>query len=254
MRVSGDDYSILNSNHHLQEIIMKTSTLTIAILLAAASQSTMAAELDLKVTNLTKGIHFTPLLITAHNSEDTLFEVATQASTALQTMAEGGNIEELVAQATAAGSDMAANPAEGLLAPAASTTATLSTTDGNEYLSLTAMMLPTNDGFVGLNSWKIPTEAGTYTINLNAYDAGTEQNNELVVEGSGAPGTPGIPAAPGGDAGTGGTGVLSGDTNTNIHIHPGSLGDDDLEAGNSDLSNTVHRWLNPVAQLTVTVK
>ena len=47
---------------------MKTSTLTIAILLAAASQSTMAAELDLKVTNLTKGIHFTPLLITAHNS------------------------------------------------------------------------------------------------------------------------------------------------------------------------------------------
>ncbi len=116
------------------------------------------------------------------------------------------------------------------------------------------MMLPTNDGFVGLNSWKIPTEAGTYTINLNAYDAGTEQNNELVVEGSGAPGTPGIPAAPGGDAGTGGTGILSGDTNTSIHIHPGSLGDDDLEAGNSDLSNTVHRWLNPVAQLTVTVK
>lgn len=42
---------------------MKTSTLTIAILLAAASQSTMAAELDLKVTNLTKGIHFTPLTV-----------------------------------------------------------------------------------------------------------------------------------------------------------------------------------------------
>lgn len=254
MRVSGDDYSILNSNHHLQEIIMKASTLTIATLLAAASQSTMAAELDLKITNLTQGIHFTPVLITAHDSEDKLFEVATEASTALQTMAEGGNIAELVAQATAAGSDMAANPAEGLLAPTVSAMATLTTSDGNEYLSVAAMLLPTNDGFVGLDSWKIPTEAGTYTVFLNAYDAGTEQNNELVVEGSGAPGTPGIPAAPGGNAGTGGAGLTSTDSNINIHIHPGNLGDDDLTAGNSDLSNTVHRWLNPVAKLTVTVK
>lgn len=39
-----------------------------------------------------------------------------------------------------------------------------------------------------------------------------------------------------------------------VHIHPGNLGDDDLEAGISDLNNTVHRWLNPVAMLTVTVK
>ena len=35
-----------------------------------------------------------------------------------------------------------------------------------------------------------------------------------------------------------------------VHIHPGNLGDDDLEAGMSDLDNTVHRWLNPVAMLT----
>lgn len=233
---------------------MKASTFTLATLLAVASQSTMAAELDLTITNLTQGIHFTPLLVTAHNSEDKLFEVATEASTALQTMAEGGNIAELMAQATAAGSDMAANPAEGLLAPSSSTMTTLMTTDGNDYLSVTAMLLPTNDGFVGLDSWKIPTEAGTYTVYLNAYDAGTEQNNELVVEGSGAPGTPGIPAAPGGDAGTGGAGLTSTDSNINVHIHPGTLGDDDLTAGNSDLSNTVHRWLNPVAKLTVTVK
>ncbi|WP_338365759.1 spondin domain-containing protein [uncultured Pseudoalteromonas sp.] len=233
---------------------MKASALTLATLLVAASQTTQAAELDLELTNLTQGIYFTPVLITAHDAEDKLFEVATQASTALQTMAEGGNIAELVAQASAAGSDMVANPAEGLLAPTASTSATIMTADSNEYLSLTAMLLPTNDGFVGLDSWKIPTEAGTYTVYLNAYDAGTEINNELVVEGSGALGTPGIPAAPGGNAGTGGSGLTSTDSNMNVHIHPGNLGDDDLTAGNSDLSNTVHRWLNPVAKLTVTVK
>ncbi|MFY8326953.1 spondin domain-containing protein [Pseudoalteromonas sp. ZZD1] len=233
---------------------MKASTFTIASLLAVASQSTIAAELEVEITNLTKGLYFTPVLITAHDSEDKLFEVATEASSALQAMAEGGDISALVTQASASSSDIAENPAAGLLAPAASATAELTTTDGNEYLSVTAMLLPTNDGFVGLDSWKVPTEAGTYTVYLNGYDAGTEANNELVVEGSGAPGTLGIPAAPGADAGTGGTGVAMGDTNTMVHIHPGSLGDDNLEGGNSDLSNTVHRWLNPVAKLTVTVK
>ncbi|TMN71811.1 hypothetical protein CWB85_09430 [Pseudoalteromonas sp. S1727] len=233
---------------------MKISTLTIATLTAFASYATSAAELEIQLTNLTQGIHFTPILVTAHNGEEHLFELAMPASTALQTMAEGGNLEPLIAQATASSSDIAANPANGLLLPTASTMTTLMTSEGNEYLSLTAMLLPTNDGFVGLDSWKIPTEAGTYTIYLNGYDAGTEANDELIVADSGAPGTPGIPAAPGGDAGTGGAGVSSTQTNTNVHIHPGNLGDDDLTAGTSDLSNTVHRWLNPVAKLTVTVK
>lgn len=233
---------------------MKASTFTVAVITALASQSLSAAELDLKLTNLTQGLHFTPILITAHTSDDTLFEVAMPATTALQTMAEGGNLAPLIDQANAAGSDIIANPAEGLLAPSTSTMTTLTTAEANEYLSITAMLLPTNDGFVGLNSWKIPKEAGTYSVYLNAYDAGTEGNNELVVEGSGSPGTPGIPAAPGGNAGSGGTGLSSSDSNTMIHIHPGNLGDDDLAAGSSDLSNTVHRWLNPVAKLTVTVK
>lgn len=233
---------------------MKASTFTLAVVTALASQSLSAAELELKLTNLTRGLHFTPILITAHTSDEHLFEVAMPASTALQTMAEGGNLEPLTAQANASGSDVAANPAEGLLAPSTSVMTTLMSADGNEYLSVAAMLLPTNDGFVGLDSWKIPTEAGTYSVYLNAYDAGTEANNELVVDGSRAPGTPGIPAAPGGNAGTGGSGLASEDGNTMVHIHAGNLGDDDLTAGASDLNNTVHRWLNPVAKLTVTVK
>ena len=233
---------------------MKALPLTLFAACAVTSLASQAAELDIKLTNLTQGLHFTPILITAHNSDSKLFSVAMPASTALQTMAEGGNLEPLMTEATAANSDMVANPAEGLLAPASSTMASLSTKDGNNYLSLTAMLLPTNDGFVGLDSWMIPTEAGTYTVYLNAYDAGTEANDELVVEGSGMPGTPGIPAAPGGNAGMNSSGVTSSETNMMVHIHPGNLGDDDLEAGMSDLDNTVHRWLNPVAKLTVTVK
>ena len=115
------------------------------------------------------------------------------------------------------------------------------------------MMLPTNDGFIGLNSYKIPTEAGTYTVNINGYDAGTEANDEIV-NGGGAAGTPGIPAAPGGDAGSGGTGAAGADTNPTVHIHRGVLGDTDATGGTSDLDSRIHRWLNPVARVTITVK
>jgi len=133
-----------------------------------------------------------------------------------------------------------------------SITTQLDTTDGNMYLSIVSMMLPTNDGFIGLNAWSIPTEAGTYTMTLSAYDAGTEANDEMIT-GGGAPGVAGIPAAPGGDAGVDGTGVTTNEGNSTIHIHRGSLGDDDLTGGKSDLDNTVHRWLNPVARVTVIV-
>ena len=37
-------------------------------------------------------------------------------------------------------------------------------TDDHPFLSMAAMMLPTNDGFIGLDSWEIPSEAGTYTL------------------------------------------------------------------------------------------
>ena len=224
-----------------------------AIALALSSSALMAQELEVEFTNLTQGIYYTPILVSAHNDSMSLFSAGTAATPELQMMAEGGDISGLVTLLAGANANNAANPAGGLLAPGQSTTAILSTDDGNDYLSIVTMLLPTNDGFAGLSGWEIPTEAGSYTFNINAYDAGTEANNE-VVNGGGAPGVLGIPAAPGMDAGTGGTGVTTEESNKTVHIHRGSLGDDDLTAGKSDLDNTVHRWLNPVARVTVTVK
>lgn len=223
------------------------------IAMACSSSMVMAQELEIKITNLTQGMYNTPLLISAHSDAMALFSVGTAATDELQMMAEGGNISGLVGLLDAASANSVANPADGMLAPGASVMATLSTDEGNDHLSIVAMLLPTNDGFIGLNSWAIPTEAGTYTFNINAYDAGTEANNELLVEGSGAAGTLGIPGAPGMDTGTGGTGLTTEEANATVHIHRGNLGDDDLTAGKSDLDNTVHRWLNPVARVTVTV-
>lgn len=225
-----------------------------ALLLVAGTAQ--AQQVTVSVKNLTHGIYFTPLLISAHDSSVHMFRSGEAASTALQTMAEGGDISALAAQLSSAGAQNVENPAGGLLAPGAQTTATTldTSTSNNKYLSIGAMLLPTNDGFVGLDSWRIPSAAGTYTISLNAYDAGTEANTEQLNSNGGAVGVAGIPAAPGGHAGSGGTGVTFEEINTKVHIHRGTLGDSNATGGSSDLDNRVHRWLNPVARITVTVQ
>ena len=116
------------------------------------------------------------------------------------------------------------------------------------------MILQSNDGFVGVSSWMIPEEAGTYTVYVNAYDAGTEANDEI--RGSGAVGEAGMPVPPPLEAmiGMNGTGVTMSETNMVVHVHRGNLGDDDMMAGKSDINSSVQRWLNPVAKLTVVVK
>ncbi|WP_353538413.1 spondin domain-containing protein [Colwellia sp. KU-HH00111] len=237
---------------------MKTITRNITTLLSVSaiaftSSAAMAQDLSITITNLTQGLHFTPVITAAHTSDNHMFMIGTAATAELQAMAEGGDISGLASILTNADANISENPAGGLLAPGMSTSYTLSNDAANTHLSMTTMVLPSNDGFVGLDSWKIPTEAGTYTIMLNAYDAGTEANNELV-NGGGAPGVLGIPAAPGGDSGSNGTGVTDTESNTMIHIHRGSLGDDMSDGGNSDLNNSIHRWLNPVAKLTVTIQ
>jgi hypothetical protein len=115
------------------------------------------------------------------------------------------------------------------------------------------MMLPTNDGFIGLDGWEIPAEVGTYTIYLNGYDAGTEVNDEIIDTVNGGA-DDGIPAAPGMDAGTGASGVTDMEANQTVHIHRGNTGDTSLTAGISDVDSRIHRWLNPVAKVVVTVK
>tara|TARA_R110002074_G_scaffold106983_1_gene231297 strand:- start:2144 stop:2881 length:738 start_codon:yes stop_codon:yes gene_type:complete len=235
---------------------IKITALTVAalpLLTAISASNVMAEVIDVKVTNLTQGMYFTPLLITAHADTTDLFEIGDSASADIQAMAEGGDVSGLVTLADSVGAVSSENPASGVLAPAASTMVTNMATGANDRLSIVAMLLPTNDGFVGLDSWKIPETAGTYTLYLNAYDAGTEANDELV-NGGGTPGVAGIPANPGANGGANGTGVTTTESNQMIHIHRGNIGDTDLTGGISDVDSRIHRWLNPVAKVTVTVK
>jgi hypothetical protein len=230
----------------------KLNTLCGLSLLAMASVQANAADLTISVQNLTQGMYFTPIAAVVHSPDASLFEVGETASSEIQEMAEGGSLSGLMTIAGTINADVLTEPAAGPLAPAAAVSGSIMTSTDNTVLSVVAMILPSNDGFIGLDNWVIPTEAGTYTVYVNAYDAGTEANDEIV--GGGAPGTPGFPAAPFlTNLGSGGSGVTNSESNTTVHIHPGNIGDDSLVDGASDVTNSVHRWLNPVAKVTVTV-
>ncbi len=233
---------------------MKRTLLSAAVAASALlAQPAAAVDFEVRIDNLSNAIYYTPFLAAAHPDGTALFTVGQPASASLQAMAEGGDIAGLVADVNGLGATVVENPAGGLLGPTGSVTFNMNT-DGtsNTRLSIVSMLLPTNDAFAGLNAIEIPTEPGTYVYNVNAYDAGTEANDEIL-NGGGAPGVPGMPIDPGGLAGTGGTGAAGVDANTTVHIHRGSLGDSDPAAGPSDLDSSVHRWLNPVIRVTITV-
>ena len=229
--------------------------LTLSTLLATAllSTSAFAKDIDVKITNLTSGIYFTPLLVSAHTKDAQLYKAGDVASLNLQKMAEGGNIDGLKADLDNASANSVTNPASGLLAPGKSTMTSLSTDQNNDYLSIVAMMLPTNDGFIALNSVKIPDAKGVYKFVLNAHDAGTEANNEII-NGKGMPDMLGIPADPSnGKYVSNATGIQT-QKEGFISIHRGNIGDLDSTGGASDLDAKKHRFLNPVASVIIEVK
>lgn len=221
---------------------MKKLMFATASLSALLSANLFAADISVKITNLTKGISFTPILVAAHPSTSGTFTSGEAASAEIEAMAEGGDISGLVTQ-LGTNTQFDNNPAGGLLTAGQNTTSEIiDLTTDNTNLTILSMMLPTNDAFIALNNIEIPTKAGTYTYYLNAYDAGTEANDELEASIPGPALTQ-----------SGGTGVTT-TAEGFIHIHRGTLGDDNTTGGVSDLDPTLHRWLNPVAKVELTVE
>jgi len=231
-------------------MVQKSITLAIAGTALSIAGAVHAAEYEVSVTNVTAGIHFTPLIVSSHPANVAMFNTATVASTQLQAIAEGGDVSAMAALLESVGASVATGT--GLLAPGASETFTINSSDTNTVLSLTGMLLPTNDGFVGLNAVALPNGIGTSThYTARGYDAGTEANDEVV--GSGAPGEAGFPAPPpvvASGTGTGATGV-PGQAEGFVTVHRGVIGDLDPNGGFSDINAAVHRWNNPVATITV---
>ena len=253
--VLGDFYllylrSINSPLRRMKERLMKiTTAVGTSIVALGFASNAMAADYQVTVLNLTSGLYFTPVIVSAHAPSLAIFQPGTPASEQLQVLAEGGDVTPMAELLEGLGASVATG--SGLLAPHASVEFTLSGNPG-DVLSAAAMLLPTNDGFAGLNSVSLPAAGETVTFTANGYDAGTEGNNEVV--GTAEIGVPGFPAPPpvvASGTGTGASGFAL-EPEGYVHIHRNVIGDLDPAGGVSDINALVHRWLNPVASISIT--
>jgi hypothetical protein len=142
--------------------------------LAAASPG---VRYEVKITNVTPAQAFTPQLVVTHEQGAHLFVLGDAADPALEALAEGGRTDLL--EDTVADSAYDMQTSAGLLMPGETTTLILVAHPKRGLLSLAAMLLPTNDTFVGLDAVPLPTSGSPATYMLAAYDAGTEYNDQL---------------------------------------------------------------------------
>ncbi len=242
---------------------MRTTGIALFLLLtlfASAAQAQTYKNITVKITNTTNGIYFTPIVMATHGIPNAMFEVGAVPSQSIEGLAEFALNAGLIGELAALNSWVieVEDPTDQVVGPGESITATIVTGPGIEYLSLAGMLVPTNDAFVGLNSFRVPDGTGQARLRLNAYDAGTEENNELLA----CPGQPpfvgdplddpNIPGDPGSNNGLCGTGAQppQGEVQR-IHVHPGVVGDTDLGGGLSDLDSRAHRWQNPIAEVVI---
>ena len=204
-------------------------------LLAVAPVFSAVADDDARtyavsITNLTRGILFTPIMVATHQEGYRLYNLGQSASAALSIMAEGGNTGPLAAMINATPKASTAS-SPGPLAAGQTVTINVASRGDSNHLSLAAMMLPTNDGFIGITDVPLPKKKEVLTYLSNGHDAGSEPNDELCEHIPG-PQCGGQGVSP--DAG--GEGF--------VHIHAGIHGIGSLEPSEYD-------WRNPVARITV---
>ena len=224
----------------------KASLLTMAAVasMATATQaladdrSRDGASYEIKITNLTRGQQFTPILATTHMPSVSLFQLGQPASSELATLAEEGNVAPLTTALRADKGVLEVVNGNGLTHPGGTTTLTLNGRGGTgaARISVAAMLIPTNDTFFAVNSVTLPRWGETLAFTVPAYDSGTEANDELC---SSIPG-PFFAEC----NGSGGGAAPVGGEEGFVHISAGMHGIGDFEASKRD-------WRNPVARITI---
>ena len=141
---------------------------------------------EITLTNLTTGEPgaggqvLSPPIFVTHAAGINLAEVGQPASPALVALAENGDASGLVALAAAAGANSMV--AEGVVPPGGSVTVTVTADMVNSSLSVGSMLVSTNDAFIAATDVALFDEDGapvSASLDLNAYDAGSEENTEM---------------------------------------------------------------------------
>jgi hypothetical protein len=195
---------------------------------------------EITITNLTRGQHFTVPLVVTHKENLRLFAVGEPVNPQLAVFAEEGTPTALAAllAGTPEAKDLfvtaGAPAANTLINPGKSATVIIEGNRQFAHLSLAAKLIPTNDAFIAINGIPGPSSDKPATMFVPAYDAGSEQNDELCASIIG----PNIGECenPGGGQSGGGEGF--------VYVHNGIHG-----VGN--LTAAVRDWRSPVARIII---
>jgi hypothetical protein len=137
------------------------------------------------IQNLAMGQPLSPPIVATHEGGVRLFRVGKEASTELEAIARDGNQIPMFDLLTSSDRVFEVVDVGMPLTPSGSTvggftdsvTFMIQGRSGNK-LSLTSMLICTNDGFVGLDRVKLPKK-GSSVFTLHGFDAGVEDNTEM---------------------------------------------------------------------------
>jgi hypothetical protein len=166
---------------------------TAAMLMAAVAAQAAPKTWHVKVTNLTEQQPMSPPVWAVHDKKIDIWSSGELASSGVLPIVEDAVAGPLLAyldgnshvRAAAAETGDPAGP----IPPGASREFDVTSNGRDRYLSMLWMLVRTNDAFTGLDSYKLDRgkrkgkgrKSGsnkTRTIELRAYDAGTENNNQ----------------------------------------------------------------------------
>lgn len=182
------------------------------------------------ITNVTPGQPLAPVMAATHRSGMSFFKVGHAPSNELAMLAEAGNGNPMAAKLRMThGVADAQVSTMGLTFPGKSTTLMIKAKPGATKISLGAMLGATNDAFFAVTDVALPRGYQAATYMADAYDAGSETNDELSST----------------VAGLGGEGYSPNDAGEGfIHIHNGVHGIGNLNEAKFD-------WRNPVAEIVI---
>jgi len=220
----------------MQEDAMRTLrtlflALGIFILGFNTAQAQENAIYQATITNLTNGQWLTPPALVVHHSFFSLFTLGEEASDGLKILAKDGANQLLENELSNVPDVYNFVSGAEVIPPKGASVDILFWGTQNIVLSVASMLGSTNDGFVAARGLSLDLQPGEQkTFFLTAYDAGSEENNELCAFISGAP-----------------CNNHNVDTATNegfVSVHPGL-------AFNGDLDPLVHAFASPAAKITI---
>ena len=138
------------------------------------------------------GAHFSRLIGAVHNDQVTFLKSGEEASAGIESMAETGNIDALKAEVeTEISAKTALSVLEGdtnFIGPEVPKTLTARLTTDHPRVTLTTMIAPSHDWFVGVSGLPLLDTDGrwreSHTVDLFPWDAGTEEGNDFDFNGS----------------------------------------------------------------------